>query len=144
MNYTILIQPAISIIVAIISGVWSYLASRSSNKTELEKQAKDHSHTVEKLEREFHHQLDSLKQQHALELEKVKQAHELRLQELEKVSQLDAETDKALKLNEFAFKALSGEIDLDRALAISDKFTSYNDKQALQQQFIQKTSKKKS
>ncbi|MTV91474.1 hypothetical protein, partial [Streptococcus pneumoniae] len=95
MEYQALIQPVISIILAIISGLWSYVASKANNKAEIEKQAKEHSHTVEKLEREFHHQIDTLKQQHAFELEKIKQAHELRLQELEKVSQLDTETDKS-------------------------------------------------
>ncbi|WP_272158182.1 hypothetical protein [Streptococcus sp. HN38] len=142
MDYTIFIQPAISIIVAIISGVWSYLASRANNKTEIEKQAKEHAHSVEKLEREFQYQLGTLKQQHSLEIEKLKQSHELRLQELEKVSSLDAEKDKALKLNEFAFKALTGEVDLDKTFALSDKMNAYNQKQSLQEQFIQKTSKK--
>ncbi|MDV8271348.1 hypothetical protein L2935_09670 [Streptococcus pneumoniae] len=80
MDYQILIQPAISVILAIISGLWSYIASKANNKAEIEKQAKEHSHIVEKLEKEFHYQIDTLKQQHTLELEKVKQAHELRLQ----------------------------------------------------------------
>lgn len=140
MDYQILIQPTISVILAIISGLWSYIASKASNKAEIEKQAKEHSHIVEKLEKEFHYQIDTLKQQHALELEKVKQAHELRLQELEKVSQLDAETDKAMKVNELAYKVLAGEVDLDKALKIVDKASSHN--QNLKQKFIQKTSKK--
>lgn len=72
MEYQALIQPVISIILAIISGLWSYVASKANNKAEIEKQAKEHSHTVEKLEREFHHQIDTLKQQHAFELEKIK------------------------------------------------------------------------
>ena len=103
MEYQALIQPVISIILAIISGLWSYVASKANNKAEIEKQAKEHSHTIEKLEREFHHQIDTLKQKHALDLEKVKQAHELRLQELEKVSQLDTETDKAMKMNDLIY-----------------------------------------
>ena len=140
MEYQVLIQPAISVILAIISGLWSYVASKANNKAEIEKQAKEHSHTIEKLEREFHHQIDTLKQQHALDLEKVKQAHELRLQELEKVSQLDAETDKAMKMNDLAYKVLTGEVDLDKALTIADKANSRN--QNLKQKFIQKTSKK--
>lgn len=140
MDYQILIQPIISVILAIISGLWSYVASKANNKAEIEKQAKEHSHIVEKLEKEFHYQIDTLKQQHSLELEKVKQAHELRLQELEKVSQLDAETDKAMKVNELSYKVLTGEIDLDQALKIADKANSHN--QNLKKKFIQKTSKK--
>ena len=140
MDYQILIQPAISIILAIISGLWSYVASKANNKAEIEKQAKEHSHIVEKLEKEFHYQIDTLKQQHALELEKVKQAHDLRLQELEKVSQLDAETDKAMKVNDLAYKVLAGEVDFDKALKIADKANSHN--QNLKQEFIRKTSKK--
>ena len=142
MDYTIFIQPAFSIIAAIISGVLSYLASRANNKTELEKQAKEHAHTVEKLEREFHYQLDTLKQQHSLEIEKVRQLHEFRLQELEKVSSLDAEKDKALKINELIFKALAGKVDLDKTLALNDKVNAYNRKQSLQEQFAHKISKK--
>lgn len=140
MDYQILIQPIISVILAIISGVWSYVASKANNKAEIEKQAKEHSHIVEKLEKEFHYQIDTLKQQHALELEKVKQAHELRLQELEKVSQLDAETDKAMKMNDLVYKTFTGEVNLDKALKIAHKANSHN--QNLKQKFIQKTSKK--
>ena len=140
MDYQILIQPIISVILAIISGVWSYVASKANNKAEIEKQAKEHSHIVEKLEREFHYQIDTLKQQHVLELEKVKQAHELRLQELEKVSQLDAKTDELMKVNDLSYKVLTGEIDLDKALKIADKANSH--KQNLNKKFIQKTSKK--
>lgn len=140
MEYQVLIQPAISVILAIISGLWSYVASKANNKAEIEKQAKEHSHIVEKLEREFHYQIDTLIQQHALELEKVKQAHELRLQELEKVSQLGAETDKAMKVNDLAYKVLAGEVDLDKALKLADKANSH--KQNLKKQFIQKTSRK--
>ena len=140
MEYQVLIQPAISVILAIISGLWSYVASKANNKAEIDKQAKEHSQSIEKLEKEFHYQIDTLKQQHALELEKVKQAHELRLQELEKVSQLDAETDKAMKMNELAYKVLTGEIDFDKTLTIADKANSHN--QNLKQKFIRKTSKK--
>ncbi len=140
MEYQALIQPVISIILAIISGLWSYVASKANNKAEIEKQAKEHSHTIEKLEREFHHQIDTLKQKHALDLEKVKQAHELRLQELEKVSQLDTETDKAMKMNDLIYKSFTGEIDFDKALKIANK--ANNHKQNLNKRFIQKTSKK--
>lgn len=140
MDYQILIQPTISVILAIISGLWSYIASKSNNKAEIEKQAKEHSHIVEKLEKEFHYQIDTLKQQHALELEKVKQAHELRLQELEKVSQIDTETDKAMKMNDLIYKTFTGEVDFDRALKIANKAS--NNKQNLKKRFIQKTSKK--
>lgn len=140
MEYQVLIQPAISVILAIISGLWSYVASKANNKAEIEKQAKEHSHIVEKLEKEFHYQIDTLKQQHTLELEKVKQAHELRLQELEKVSQLDAETDKAMKINDLAYKVLAGEVDFDKALNIAHKANSHN--QDLKKKFIRKTSKK--
>ena len=140
MEYQALIQSVISIILAIISGLWSYVASKANNKAEIEKQAKEHSHTIEKLEREFHHQIDTLKQQHALDLEKVKQAHELRLQELEKVSQLDTETDKAMKMNDLIYKSFTGEIDFDKALKIANK--ANNHKQNLNKRFIQKTSKK--
>lgn len=55
MEYQALIQPVISIILAIISGLWSYVASKANNKAEIEKQAKEHSHIVEKLEKEFHY-----------------------------------------------------------------------------------------
>lgn len=48
MEYQVLIQPAISVILAIISGLWSYVASKANNKAEIEKQAKEHSHIVEK------------------------------------------------------------------------------------------------
>lgn len=140
MEYQVLIQPAISVILAIISGLWSYVASKANNKAEIEKQAKEHSHIVEKLEKEFHYQIDTLKQQHALDLEKVKQAHELRLQELEKVSQLDAETDKTMKMNDLTYKVFTGEVSIDKALKIADKVN--NHKQNLKQKFIQKTSKK--
>ena len=140
MDYQILIQPIISVILAIISGLWSYIASKANNKAEIEKQAKEHSHIVEKLEKEFHYQIDTLKQQHALELEKVKQAHELRLQELEKVSQLDTETDKAMMINDLTYKVMTGEIDLDKTLKIAHKANSHN--QNLKQKFIRKTSKK--
>lgn len=140
MEYQFLIQPVISVILAIISGVWSYVASKANNKAEIEKQAKEHSHIVEKLEREFHYQIDTLKQQHVLELEKVKQAHELRLQELEKVSQLDAKTDELMKVNELSYKVLTGEIDLDKTLKIAHKANSHN--QDLKKKFIRKTSKK--
>lgn len=140
MEYQTLIQPAISVILAIISGLWSYIASKANNKAEIEKQSKEHSHIVEKLEKEFQHQIDTLKQQHAFDLEKVKQAHELRLQELEKVSQLDAETDKAMKVNDLAYKVLAGEVDFDRALKIANKAS--DNKQNLKKRFIQKTSKK--
>lgn len=140
MEYQALIQPAISVILAIISGLWSYIASKANNKAEIEKQSKEHSHIVEKLEKEFQHQIDTLKQQHAFDLEKVKQAHELRLQELEKVSQLDAETDKAMKVNDLAYKVLAGEVDFDRALKIANKAS--DNKQNLKKRFIQKTSKK--
>ena len=140
MEYQALIQPAISVILAIISGLWSYIASKANNKAEIEKQSKEHSHIVEKLEKEFQHQIDTLKQQHAFDLEKVKQAHELRLQELEKVSQLDAETDKAMKVNDLAYKVLAGEVDFDKALKIANKAS--NSKQNLNKRFIQKTSKK--
>lgn len=118
----------------------SYVASKANNKAEIEKQAKEHSHTVEKLEREFHHQIDTLKQQHAFELEKIKQAHELRLQELEKVSQLDTETDKSMKMNDLTYKVFTGEVDFDKALKIANKAS--NSKQNLNKRFIQKTSKK--
>lgn len=121
MDYQILIQPAISVILAIISGLWSYIASKANNKAEIEKQAKEHSHIVEKLE-------------------KVKQAHELRLQELEKVSQIDTETDKAMKMNDLIYKTFTGEVDLDKALKLADK--ANNHKQKLNKKFIQKTSKK--
>lgn len=140
MKYQVLIQPVISIILAIISGLWSYVASKANNKAEIEKQAKEHSHIVEKLEREFRHQIDTLKQQHAFDLEKVKQAHELRLQELEKVSQLDTETDKSMKVNDLTYKVFTGEVDFDRALKIANKAS--NNKQNLKKRFIQKTSKK--
>ena len=140
MDYQILIQPAISVILAIISGLWSYIASKANNKAEIEKQAKEHSHIVEKLEKEFHYQIDTLKQQHTLELEKVKQAHELRLQELEKVSQLDAKTDELMKMNDLTYKVFTGEVDFDRALKIANKANSHN--QNLKKKFIQKTSKK--
>ena len=140
MDYQILIQPAISVILAIISGLWSYIASKANNKAEIEKQAKEHSHIVEKIEKEFHYQIDTLKQQHALELEKVKQAHELRLLELEKVSQIDTETDKAMKMNDLIYKTFTGEVDLDKALKLADK--ANNHKQNLNKRFIQKTSKK--
>ncbi|HEW4522888.1 TPA: hypothetical protein V0F36_001526 [Streptococcus pneumoniae] len=136
MDYQILIQPAISVILAIISGLWSYIASKANNKAEIEKQAKEHSHIVEKLEKEFHYQIDTL----TLELEKVKQAHELRLQELEKVSQIDTETDKAMKMNDLIYKTFTGEVDLDKALKLADK--ANNHKQKLNKKFIQKTSKK--
>ena len=140
MEYQVLIQPAISVILAIISGLWSYAASKANNKAEIEKQAKEHSHIVEKLEREFHHQIDTLKQQHTFELEKIKQAHELRLQELEKVSQLDTETDKSMKMNDLIYKTFTGEVDFDRALKIANKAS--DNKQNLKKRFIQKTSKK--
>ena len=132
MEYQVLIQPAISVILAIISGLWSYVASKANNKAEIEKQAKEHSHIVEKLEKEFHYQIDTLKQQHALELEKVKQAHELRLQELE--------TDKAMMINDLTYKVITGEVDLDKALKLADKANSH--KQNLNKKFIQKTSRK--
>lgn len=140
MEYQVIIQPVISVILAIISGLWSYIASKANNKAEIEKQAKEHSHIVEKLEKEFHYQIDTLKQQHALELEKVKQAHELRLQELEKVSQLDTESDKAMMINDLTYKVLTGEVDFDKALKLAHKANSHNQK--LKQKFIQKTSKK--
>lgn len=140
MEYQFLIQPAISVTLAIISGLWSYVASKANNKAEIDKQAKEHSHSIEKLEKEFHYQIDTLKQQHALELEKVKQAHELRLQELEKVSQLDTETDKAMMINDLTYKVITGKVDLDKALKIAHKANSHN--QDLKQKFIRKTSKK--
>ena len=140
MEYQVLIQPAISVILAIISGLWSYVASKANNKAEIEKQVKEHSHIVEKLEKEFHYQIDALKQQHALELEKVKQAHELRSQELEKLSQLDTETDKAMMINDLTYKVLTGEVDFDKALKLAHKANSH--KQNLNKKFIQKTSKK--
>lgn len=142
MDYTIFIQPLISVLVATISGICSYLASRSKNKTDLKKQAKEHEHTISTLQLEFKHQIENLQQQHRFELEKVQQAHELRLSELEKVSQLDAKTDKEIKLNDFTLKVLTGEADLDHALAISGKIDAFNQKQALQQQFVRKTTKK--
>lgn len=126
MDYQILIQPAISVILAIISGLWSYIASKANNKAEIEKQAKEHSHIVEKLEKEFHYQIDTLKQQHTLELEKV--------------SQIDTETDKAMKMNDLIYKTFTGEVDLDKALKLADK--ANNHKQKLNKKFIQKTSKK--
>ena len=140
MEYQVIIQPVISVILAIISGLWSYIASKANNKAEIEKQVKEHSHIVEKLEKEFHYQIDTLKQQHALELEKVKQAHELRLQELEKLSQLDTETDKAMMINDLTYKVLTGEVDFDKALKLAHKANSH--KQNLNKKFIQKTSKK--
>lgn len=142
MDYNILVQSIISVVVAIISGACSYLASRANNKAELEKQANEHIHNFKTLENDFNHQLEQLKQQHELELEKIKQAHDLRLQELEKASQLNAETDKNLKINELAAKALSGEIDLGQIIAMSEQAQNYNQKQALQQKFVKKNSKK--
>lgn len=41
MEYQALIQPVISIILAIISGLLSYVASKANNKAEIEKQAVD-------------------------------------------------------------------------------------------------------
>ncbi|WP_423217857.1 hypothetical protein ACNVEB_001292 [Streptococcus equinus] len=142
MDYTVLAQSIISLVIATISGTCSYLASRANNKAELEKQANDHIHNLKTLENDFNHQIEQLKQQHELELEKIKQAHDLRLQELEKTSQLNAETDKNLKINELAMKTLSGEINLGQILAISEQAQNYNQKQGLQQNFVKKTSRK--
>ncbi|WP_423213947.1 hypothetical protein [Streptococcus equinus] len=142
MDYTVLAQSIISLVIATISGACSYLASRANNKAELEKQANDHIHNLKTLENDFNHQIEQLKQQHELELEKIKQAHDLRLQELEKTSQLNAETDKNLKINELAMKTLSGEINLGQILAISEQAQNYNQKQGLKQNFVKKTSRK--
>lgn len=74
-----------------------------------------------------------------MDLEKVKQAHELRLHEVEKVAQLDTETDKPMKMNDLAYKVLTGEVDFDKALKLANKANSH--KQNLNKKFIQKTSK---
>ena len=41
MEYQVLIQPAISVILAIISGLWSYVASKANNKAEIENKLKN-------------------------------------------------------------------------------------------------------
>ena len=57
-----------------------------------------------------------------------------------KVSQIDTETDKAMKMNDLIYKTFTGEVDLDKALKLADK--ANNHKQNLNKKFIQKTSKK--
>ena len=144
-NFSFIETLAIAAIPAFVSGVWSYIAAKGNSKHEIDKINIAHLQELENIENQFKQDMEKMQKQHSQELYSLKQTHELRLLELEKVSQLDTQTDRGLKLNDLIFKAISGEISPDLAIKNIDTLSQFANKQQpsnLQKQFVKKLSKK--
>lgn len=126
-NFNFWLTIATAVLPSTITAFISFLASRSKNKSD-----------IEALEKQFNHEMDALDKKHQQELESQAKSHNLKIEELKATYQFDAEKQKSNLVNELAMKALTGEVNLDTIFSISQKAESFNKKQLLQKQYVQK------